>query len=219
MLVMAKTSSPARHFLMSDAFVAVDTRCLELEVDERVGRNGQQGDQAGNEGIAWNADEIRTTFSGEAFIDSEIDAEKNDNGDDVEGEYDLRDAEGRPAWMSHDAGDDLDGAFECRSPEENPCRIYDDEGYCTPKNVYNRRFGFVLLAEEHDMGEIEDTMDGSPDDECPVGTMPEAAQQEDDDLVADPFRFGDAIATKRDVEIVTEPGGQGDMPPFPEVWY
>ncbi len=38
-------------------------------------------------------------------------------------------------------------------------------------------------------------------------------------MVADPFRFGDAIAAKRDVEIVTEPRGQGDMPPFPEVWY
>ena len=103
MLTMTKTSSPARHFLMSDAFVAVDTRCLELKVDERVGRDGQQGDQAGYEGIAWNADEVRTAFSGEASIGSEIDAEQNDNGNDIKSEYDLCDAEGRPAWMCQDA--------------------------------------------------------------------------------------------------------------------
>ena len=128
---MTKTSSPAKHFLMSDTFVAVDTRDLELKVDERVGRDGQQGDQAGDEGIAWNADEVRTAFSGEASIGSEIDAEQNDNGDDIEGEYDLCDAEGRPAGMSYDAGDDLDGAFECRCAEENPCSVNDDEGYGT----------------------------------------------------------------------------------------
>ena len=69
------------------------------------------------------------------------------------------------------------------------------------------------------MCEIEDTVDGSPDDERPVGAVPQTAQQEDNQLVTDPFGFGDTIATKRDVEIVTEPGGEGDVPTFPEVRY
>ena len=103
MLTMAKINSPARHFFMSDAFVAVDTRCLELKVDERVGRDGQQGNQAGDEGIAWNAYKVRTAFSGKASRGSEIDAEQNDNGNDIKSEYDLCDAEGRPAWMCQDA--------------------------------------------------------------------------------------------------------------------
>ena len=127
MLTMTKINSPTRHFLMSDTFVAVDTRCLELEVDERVGRCGQQGDQTGDESISWNTDEVWTAFSGEASIGGEIHAEQNDNGNDVEGEYDLCDTECRPAWMCQDAGDDLDGAFECRCPEENPCKCYQHE--------------------------------------------------------------------------------------------
>ena len=127
---MTKTSSPAKHFLMSDTFVAVDTRDLELKVDERVGRDGQQGDQAGYEGIAWNTDEVWTAFSGEASIGREIDAEENEYGDNIQSESDLGNTEGRSSWMSHDAGDDLDGAFECWSPEKNPCRVDDDKGYC-----------------------------------------------------------------------------------------
>ena len=59
-------------------------------------------------------------------------------------------------------------------------------------------------------------MDGAPEDERPVGAVPEAAQKEDDQLVADPFRLADAIAAQRDVEIIAEPGGEGDMPTFPE---
>ena len=60
---------------MSVVFVVVDTRCLELEIDERVGGDGEQGNQADDEGIAWNTDEIRTACSGEASIGREIDAE------------------------------------------------------------------------------------------------------------------------------------------------
>ena len=57
------------------------------------------------------------------------------------------------------------------------------------------------------MGEIEDTVDGTPEDERPVGAMPEAAQKEDDELIANPFCFGDTVTAKRNIEIVTEPGG------------
>lgn len=75
MLTITNVNSPTKHFLMIDTFVAVGTRSLELEVDERVRRNGQQGNQAGEESIAWNADEVRTAFCGEASIDSKVDAE------------------------------------------------------------------------------------------------------------------------------------------------
>ena len=69
------------------------------------------------------------------------------------------------------------------------------------------------------MHKIENAVDGSPKDERPVGTVPKAAQKEDNQLVADPFRLADAIAAQRDVEIVAEPRGEGDVPSFPEVRY
>ena len=113
---------------MRDVFVALDTEVLKLEVDEGIGGDGEKGDEAGEKCIARNADGIRAAFSCEASIGSEIDAEQNQYGDNIQGESDLCDAEGRPARMSHDAGDDLESAFEGRRPEENPGRI--DDGEC-----------------------------------------------------------------------------------------
>ena len=132
MLMMAKTTRPTKHFLMSDVVVLLDTEVLELKVNEGVGGDSQQGDQAGDEGIAGNADGVRTAFSREAAINSKINAEENDDGDDVKSECDLSDAECRASGMGYNASDDLDGAFECRCPEENPCGIDDNEGYCAP---------------------------------------------------------------------------------------
>ncbi len=127
---MAKSSSPAKLFLISDAVVVVDTGFLELEVDEGVGGDGQQGDQTGNEDIAWNADGIRATFSCEAAIGGEINPKQNNDGEDVQGECNLRNTEGWSGRMCRDADDDLECAFEGRCPKENPCRVDDDEGYC-----------------------------------------------------------------------------------------
>ena len=126
---MAKSSSPARHFLKSDVLVVVATEVSELEVDEGAGRDGQQGDQAGDEGIAWNADGIRATFSCEAAIGGEINPKQNNDGEDVQGECNLRNTEGWSGRMCRDADDDLECAFEGRCPKENPCRVDDDEGY------------------------------------------------------------------------------------------
>ena len=40
--MMAKTSRPAKHFLMSVIFVAGGTEVSELEVDEGIGGDGKQ---------------------------------------------------------------------------------------------------------------------------------------------------------------------------------
>ena len=126
--MIVNINSPTRHFFMRDVFVALDTEVSELEIDEGIGGNGEKSDEAGEQGIARNADGVRAAFTCDATIGCEIDAEKNQYGDNVQGESDLCDAEGRTARMSHDASDDLDGAFEGRCPEENPCRV--DDGEC-----------------------------------------------------------------------------------------
>ena len=69
------------------------------------------------------------------------------------------------------------------------------------------------------MSEIENAMDGAPEDEGPIGTVPKSAQQEDGELVADPFRFGNTVAPQRDVEIVAKPTSERDVPSFPKVRY
>ena len=73
-------NSPTRHFFMRDVCVALDTDVLELEVDEGIGGDGEKGDQAGEQGIARNADGVRATFSCNAAIGRKIDAEQNQYG-------------------------------------------------------------------------------------------------------------------------------------------
>ena len=86
---MAKTSNPIRHFLISDIGVAEDMGYLELEVDEGGGGNGEQRNQASDEGVAQNTDGIWTTFSCKTAKGYKIDAKQDDNSDDVQGECDL----------------------------------------------------------------------------------------------------------------------------------
>ena len=60
-------------------------------------------------------------------------------------------------------------------------------------------------------------MDAAPDDEGPVGPVPEPGDEEDDEDVADGLGLGDAGSAKGDVEVVSEPGGEGDVPTPPEL--
>src|SRR6266850_8256669 len=57
----------------------------------------------------------------------------------------------------------------------------------------------------------------APEDEVPARAVPETAQKEDGDEIAVPPRRADAVSTERDIEVVTEPGRQRDVPPSPEV--
>ena len=60
-------------------------------------------------------------------------------------------------------------------------------------------------------------MDAAPGDEGPIGPVPEPGDEEDDEDVADGLGLGDARSTEGDVEVVSEPGGEGDVPTPPEL--
>ena len=74
---------------------------------------------------------------------------------------------------------------------------------------------FAVLAEE-DEGEEKEGVVGAPSDKGPVGAMPEAGEEEDDESVADYFSFRDARAAERDINVVPEPCSEGYMPATPE---
>ena len=60
-------------------------------------------------------------------------------------------------------------------------------------------------------------MEGAPDDESPVGPVPQSAHQEDDERVPDNLRLRAAAAAQRDIHVIPEPSGQGDVPTPPEL--
>src|SRR5262249_20773715 len=70
---------------------------------------------------------------------------------------------------------------------------------------------------QHDRSDEVDAVEGPPDEERPVRSMPEPADEEDDHEIEVPVPDRHAVSAERDVEIVPKPAGQGDVPPLPEV--
>ena len=56
---------------------------LELKINKGIGGYGEKRDEAGDKGIARNADGIWTAFACETEIGGEINSEQNDDGGDI----------------------------------------------------------------------------------------------------------------------------------------
>ena len=60
-------------------------------------------------------------------------------------------------------------------------------------------------------------MEGAPGDECPIRAVPKAAEQENHERISDDLRLRTPATAQRDIHIIPEPGGQGDVPAAPEL--
>ena len=57
----------------------------------------------------------------------------------------------------------------------------------------------------------------SPDEIVPTGPVPDAGGRPHDEQVEHPAALGAAVAPQGDIQVFPEPGGQGDVPPPPEL--
>src|SRR6266849_2770788 len=57
-----------------------------------------------------------------------------------------------------------------------------------------------------------DTMDRSPKDECPVCAVPETAEQHGSHQVSVSLFLSIAATPQRNIQVITEPGTQADVP-------
>ena len=60
-------------------------------------------------------------------------------------------------------------------------------------------------------------MHAAPDNECPVGTMPDATHQESHEDIPIISGFAATVATHWDIDVLGKPSGQRDMPTLPKV--
>lgn len=60
-------------------------------------------------------------------------------------------------------------------------------------------------------------MESAPRNEGPISPVPESAQQENDESIPDNLPFRTPAAAERDIDVIAEPRGQGDMPTPPEL--
>ena len=81
------------------------------------------------------------------------------------------------------------------------------------------KYGGTLkqLSEEGLFDKEQEEIIKSPDNEIPVGAVPEAGQQPDDKKVEIGAPGAGAVPAQRDVYILAEPGGERDMPAPPEL--
>ena len=75
----------------------------------------------------------------------------------------------------------------------------------------------AAIAAEEDEWQKEEGVVEAPEEEGPVGAMPQPTDQEDDKGVGDGAPTAGTAAAEGNVEVVAEPGGERDMPAAPEL--
>ena len=92
---------------------------------------------------------------------------------------------------------------------------------CTQRASRGARLDFRFDPDaeifQQTMHDQQQAVIGAPGDEMPGGAVPQAAQQHGDHQVAISLERPLAIAAKRDVEVVAQPGGEADVPAAPEI--
>lgn len=114
-----------------------------------------------------------------------------------------------------------------RRPEDDPAYGHEKESHSHlqhlvrtgPRPARGDHVGvFAVSPEEYERQE-KGGMVGSPSDEGPVGTVPQAAQKEDGERVADNEATAHPTAAKRYVDVIAKPSVQRNMPTPPELGY
>lgn len=100
-------------------------------------------------------------------------------------------------------------------PEEDPGKAGQDEGkayfkavlHTGEERIFQERFreAPAILSRDGLNNKIE-AVECAPDDESPVGAVPQAADQEDEEQVEVPARDGNPVSTQGNIEVIAEPG-------------
>src|SRR4051794_7366012 len=83
--------------------------------------------------------------------------------------------------------------------------------------AYRRRDSDQALCKPHAFDDQEQPVKEAPDDERPVRTVPEAAQEEHEDEIEIQPSGGRPVSAEWDIDVVAEPGGERHVPSPPEV--
>ena len=74
----------------------------------------------------------------------------------------------------------------------------------------------VSVLSQQEKGQVVTCIQCSPNNECPVGTVPKSADDENNEHVPDAHPCTGPAAAEGNIEIVAKPGREGDMPAPPE---
>ena len=112
--------------------------------------------------------------------------------------------------------------LEVGGTKHHPEQRHQHEGFQHAKRVkgdsepFGTRFFYWNAVPQGLFDDVQQTMSEAPQQEGPGCTVPDATEHEDDQDVEDPSPELHAAAAEGDVDIVAEPGGEGDVPAAPE---
>ena len=124
--------------------------------------------------------------------------------------------------ISKDLREHIADGLHIGSTEHDPAEADDVEGdHDTDTTSPERHIG-SLRFESWDMGHKPfvhgqgDPVPSSPQNESPCGAVPESSEQHGDNQVDVGSYVAFAVSSKRNVEVVFQPAGEGDVPAAPE---
>ena len=106
------------------------------------------------------------------------------------------------------------GSGEVRGGEEDPPDDHDDHGV---EMLEDGGQALDILAQDQFLDEQEHAVIEPPEVEVPAGPVPEARERPDDEDIHALADLPAAVAAQGDVDVIPEPGGQGDVPAPPEL--
>src|SRR5260370_11929235 len=153
---------------------------------------------------------------GHGMFDLEIEQKEHErvNGKKLESDSILRGP--MPAGES---GDLFPRAAKRGNAEKNPGKTdkMEDEEAARQTTEKSWRLREVTLTREKALNSKADTVDAYPDDESPIGAMPQAAKKHGQHQIDVGAHLAEAIAAQADVKVVAKPSTEADVPAAPEV--
>ena len=127
----------------------------------------------------------------------------------------FQSGDGLPA-EAHERAEEGEERGRIGEIEQRPAEVDEQERIDMPACL---RQLFEPFAEEELFEAYEHSVQSSPEDEVPARSVPEARQRPDYEQIE--YLPGEAVtvAAEGDIDVLLEPGGQGDMPSAPEIGY
>ena len=205
--------TPINMLIFSICTVFFTGGLLKLEIDERIVGSG--GDKQDTE---YQDRDLDSEGAAETGLFSESSLHKTHSQySQYKGENNLHGQVGEHAVLrcskTEQLADITPGHDQIVRAEEHPAD-HDKKHGVDP--IYNLKRVFLQKTSEKQPFRYQQyRVHKSPENKCEIGSVPYSGEQKYDHQIPASGRHAFPIAAQRDVHVILEPGGQGDMPSSP----
>ena len=108
----------------------------------------------------------------------------------------------------------LQGGTDAVRAEQDPAGIDDKQRIDAAEQFREEAIG--LRQPDHTLQDQEKSVEQAPEDKIPLSAVPQSGREENDQKVQNGAERSPAVPSQRDIEIIAEPVGKGNVPAPPE---